>query len=128
MPPQLSITFSHSDGSQTTKGPFARLRLEGEVMRSESGGREIARHERHHWQVAGQSYTRAECSCRSFMKFLLPDGTGSKRFGPFDSVSFVDGIAYTDRKVFAFADRSIVDWYCHENGHHYPVMLIEPAD
>jgi hypothetical protein len=127
MPSPLSITFSHSDGRQTVKGPFARLRLEGEVMRAQEGGEEIARHERHHWQVDGLSYTRAECTGRATLNFLLPDGTSSKHFGPFDSVSFVDGIAYADRRVFAFADRSIGDWYCHENGHHYPLLVIEPA-
>jgi len=125
---QISITFSHSDGSQTVKGPFARLRLEGELMRAEASGEEVGHHERHHWQVDGKSYTRADCSGRANVTFLLPDGTRSKRFGPFGSVSFVDGIVYADRREFAFADRSIVDWYCHDNAHHSPVMLIEPAE
>jgi hypothetical protein len=55
------------------------------------------------------------------------EGAHSKSYGPYESISFVDGIAYADRAVFAFADRSIGDWYCHDDGRHYPDLIIEPA-
>jgi len=127
MPRTLTITFSRPEGDENVKGPFQRVRLEGEVMRAELGGQRIAAHENHSWRVDGEAYTRAECSCPCSVQLVRADGTASKRYGPFESVSFVDGIAYGDRKVFAFADRSISDWYCHDDGKHYPVLVIEPA-
>jgi hypothetical protein len=43
-------------------------------------------------------------------------------------VSFVDGVAYVEHQIFAFVDRSISDWYSHENEMHWPIMIVEPVD
>ena len=125
---RVNIVFSRPDGASVRKGPFDRLVLEGEVMRAEPGAAPVAKHESRHWQVGSEPYTRAECDCPCTLHFVRADEATSKTYGPFESVSFVDGVAYANREVFAFADRSIVDWYCHEDGHHYPVLIIEPAD
>jgi hypothetical protein len=61
------------------------------------------------------------------LHFERVDGARSKIYGPFESVSFTDGIAYVDHEIFAFADRSIVDWYSHAEGNHWPLIIIEPA-
>jgi hypothetical protein len=29
--------------------------------------------------------------------------------------------------VFAFVDRSIGDWYCHDDGRHWAVLVVTPA-
>ena len=122
----LVVTFVRAHGPEKRKGPYRQIRLEGETMRADDSRQLIARHEGQHWDVDGTAYTRAECSCSAMLHFVGADGTRSKSYGPFESVSFVDGIAYADHKVFAFADRSIGDWYCHEDGHHYPVVVIDP--
>lgn len=42
-------------------------------------------------------------------------------------ISFVDGICFANRAVFAFVDRSLGDWYCHDDGRHWAVMILSPA-
>jgi hypothetical protein len=123
----LTITFSRPHGREVVKGPFERVRLEGEVMRPHAGDEAIALHEHHAWRVDGERFTRADCSCPCTLHFARADAATSKSFGPFESISFVDGIAYADRAVFAFADRSVGDWYCHEDERHYPLLVIEPV-
>ena len=41
--------------------------------------------------------------------------------------SFQDGVAFVEHRLFAVADRSIGDWYCHEQGQHWQIMVIRPA-
>jgi hypothetical protein len=95
-------------------------------MREVAGGPVIAKHEDHAWMVEGERYMRLDCGCRVKIHFERVDGSVSKTYGPYESFSFVDGIAYADREVFAFADRTIVDWYCKQDEHHWPLMIIEP--
>jgi len=124
----LSLDFLSSDGRRkVTRGPYTRIRLEGEVMRGEAGGPVIAKHEDHQWRIDGEAYTRAESDSRLTLHFERPDGSRSKAYGPYEVLSFVDVIAYVNHEVFAFADRSIVDWYCHETGTHWPVMVVTVA-
>jgi len=123
----ITVTFSGRSGAEVRKGPFPVLRLESEVL-VDPGGTVIGRHQDHHWEVDGVAYTRLECDCNDGFNVHFERGhdARSKIYGPLQSFSFVDGIAYMNRQVFAFADRSIVDWYCHEDGQHWPVMVIEP--
>jgi hypothetical protein len=108
-------------------GPYSTLRLEGEVMREVAHGPVIARHEDHEWRVDGERYTRLDCGCRVNVHFERVDGTASRTYGPYESFSFVDGVGFGNHEVFAFADRSIVDWYCHADGRHWPLMIIVPV-
>src|SRR6185436_2687893 len=99
MPRPIELSFVRDTEPPTRKGPYAMVRFEGEVIRSEPLGPVIARHEHHEWRV----------------HFERLDGTRSERFGPYDCVTFVDGVAYANHQIFAFVDRSIGDWYCHED-------------
>ena len=54
----------------------------------------------------------------------LIDRTVSKIYGPYKTLYFLDGVSYADGQVFAFADHSSVDWYCQDDGRHWPLMLI----
>jgi hypothetical protein len=123
----LGLIFSNSHGPEKRKGPYPLVRLEGETMRAEPGGPVIARHVRHEWVVDGENFTRLECDCNAQVHFERVDGERSKMYGPYESVSFIDGVAYADHNIFAFADRSIVDWYCHEDDQHWPLMILSPA-
>jgi hypothetical protein len=82
---------------------------------------------KHQWQVDGERYTRLDCDCHANFHFERIDGQRSKTYGPYESVSFIDGVAYADHQIFAFADRSIVDWYCHEDDQHWPLMILSPT-
>jgi len=128
MAASLELTFLRDTAPPKRKGPYRCVRLEGEVMRAEAGGPVIAKHERHEWQVDGAPYARLQCNCRATVHFERMDGVKSKKYGPYESVSFIDGVAYVDHRIFAFADRSIVDWYCHEDDKHWPLMIITPAE
>jgi hypothetical protein len=124
----IIVTFSRGVGPNVQKGPFSQLRLEGEVMRFAVGGPIIAKHENQKWKVDGFDYRRADCdNCAVALHFERIDGTQSKTYGPFNCFSLVDGVAFADHEVFAFADRAIVDWYCHPDGRHWPLFIIEPA-
>ena len=123
----IRVVFSRGVGPPVTKGPYESIRIEGETMRAVCETEPFAVHENHHWRVAGEQYTRAECDCPVRLHLQRIDGKASKTYGPYESFSFVDGIAYVERKVFAFADRTIGDWYCHDDGRHYAIMVIEAA-
>lgn len=123
----ILLRFSSPGGKTVSKGPFERIRLEGEVLRSTPGGPVVARHVNHAWLVDDEPYFRLDCDCRVKVQFERTDGSRSKIYGPHQNFSFVDGIAYADHEVFAFADRAIVDWYCHAEGTHWPLLVIESA-
>lgn len=123
----LSLVFANPTGEEKRKGPYPLARFEGETIRPERDGPVIARHAKHEWRVDESSFLRLECGCRAQLHFERVDGERSRTYGPFESISFIDGVAYTDREIFAFADRSMVDWYCHEDDRHWPLMVLSPA-
>jgi hypothetical protein len=121
----LTLNFISSEGRRpVARGPFRQIRLEGEVMRPEAGAPVLAKHEDHAWLLDGERYARLECDSRVTLHMERVDGQKSKVYGPFESLSFVDGIAYANHEVFAFADRTIVDWYCHADDTHWPLLII----
>lgn len=126
-PVPFEITFSSAFGSPAKIGPLSSLRFEGELLREAAGGPVLATHEEHQWVVNGERYTRLECDCSVVVRFARVDGSASATYGPFEHFSCTDGVAYADRQVFAFVDRSVGDWYCHDDGRHWPLMLVEPA-
>ena len=123
----MSVTFADAAGRSETRGPYPELCLVGESMRASVSGPPFAMHESHEWVVNGGRFFRAECPGPLKVRLERLDGSTSKEYGPFDIVSFADGIAYANRAVFAFVDRSIGDWYCHDDGRHWAVMILSPA-
>jgi hypothetical protein len=124
----IELTFMRDTAPPKRKGPYRLLRFEGEVIRPEPGGPVLARHERHEWEVDGQRFSRLQLDCRAVVHFERIDGGRSRTFGPYNCVSFIDGVAYVDHHIFAFVDRTMVDWYCHEDEKHWPLMIIRPAE
>ena len=124
----IELTFLRDTAPPKRKGPYRSVRFEGEVIRAEAGGPAISKHEHHEWRVDGVPYSRLQIDCRVTACFERVDGARSKRFGPYGCMSFIDGVAYVDHQIFAFVDRSIRDWYCHEDEHHWPLMIIEAAE
>ena len=124
----IELSFMRDTAPPKRKGPYALLRLEGELIRAEPGGPVIAKHVEHAWQVDGEKYSRLEYECRVLVHFERVDGSQSRTFGPYACMSFIDGVAYVEHHIFAFVDRSIGDWYCHEDDKHWPLMIISPAE
>jgi hypothetical protein len=120
----IELVFLRETDPPKRKGPYRSVRFESEVIRAEAGGPVIAKHERHEWYVDGEPYARLQCNGSIVVHFERVDGSRSSRYGPYESVSFIDGVAYVDHRIFAFVDRSIVDWYCHEDDKHWPLMIV----
>ena len=126
MPGDLTLRFSTASGASVMRDPLPQIRLEGEVIRAEGGGPVIARHVDHAWLVDGVRYLRLDIDSDATITahFERVDGTLSNTYGPYETFTFVDGVSYANGEIFAFADRSIVDWYCHADGAHWPLLII----
>lgn len=119
----LSLVF-HSTMPHTV-GPLASFRLDGDVLRTADGGL-VARHERNAWRISGDLYPRLECRGSVsiwFERASTPEP--SRRFGPHDDLTIYDGVAYIGQRVFASLDEEARNWYSHEIGHHWNVMVVE---
>lgn len=123
----LDLVFAAPSGPTLMKGPYASFCLQGETLRERIGGPPIAVHEDHYWLLDGRRYTRFDCDGHLKVYLTRVDGKLSTHHGPFKSFSCMDGVAYTDHELFAFADRSIGDWYCHGDGRHWAIIVVEPA-
>lgn len=123
----LIAIFSRPYGQPKKMGPYASLRLEGEAVRGGAGGPVIAVHRDHEWHADGEKFSRLDFEGRVKVYFDFVDGTISRKYGPFEAFSAVDGVAFRGRSVFAFVEPDIGQWYCHDDGRHWPLMVVEPA-
>lgn len=124
----LILSFVHPSRPPRTVGPFAAVRLDGESVREPTSPTPIARHREHQWEVEGERYFRLDATARVRIHFERPrHGTLSRPFGPFERFSAIDGITYTDDRVFAFVDPRMGDWFCYADGQHWPVMVVSDA-
>lgn len=128
MPRPLHVTFSDSEGNTLRKGPFEKFFLQGETLRQENGGPLVAVHEDHFWNVDGKRFARFDCDCRVQVRVVRLDGKRMQHYGPYAHFSAQDGITFADHAVFAFADRTIGDWYCHADGLHWAMLIVESID
>ncbi len=90
-------------------------------------GAVLATHRGREWRVGGEQFTRVQCDAVVVIHFERLDGRATGPAGPFSGFSFQDGVAFVEHRLFAFADRSIGDWYSHEQGQHWQIMVIRPA-
>lgn len=125
---KLVFSFVQPGRPSRTFGPFAAVRLDGDTVRAAEDRALIARHREHQWEVEGERYFRLDCPSRVSIHFERPvQALHSRGFGPFERFSAVDGIAYTDDRVFAFVDPKVGDWFCYNDGQHWPVMVVSDA-
>ena len=123
----LILSFIHPTSSPRTLGPIKQLWIDRESLRESRDGPVLARHVRHQWEIDGASYYRLDCTARVSIKFTGGEVPASREFGPFNRFSAVDGLAYTDDKVFAFLDQKVSAWLCYDLGQHWPVMVVSEA-
>lgn len=127
VPVDLILSFIHPTNAPRTLGPFKTLWIDVESLRDRPNGPVLARHIRHQWEVEGVSYFRLDCTARVTVRFEGGRLPPSRSFGPFNRFSVVDGLAYTDDKVFAFLDGKVDAWLCYDVGQHWPVMVVAEA-
>jgi hypothetical protein len=124
----LILTFVHPTKPAKSVGPFHAIRLDGDSVREVMNRTLVAHHSDHQWEVEGERYFRLDATTRVQIHFERPpQGTFSRHFGPYERFSAVDGIAYTDERVFAFVDSKVGDWFCYNDGQHWPVMVVTDA-
>lgn len=124
----LILSFVHPSKPAKTLGPFHGLRLDGDSVREVRNHTLVARHRQHQWDVEGERYFRLDATTRVHIHFERPpQGAYSRRFGPYERFSAIDGIAYTDDRVFAFVDSKVGDWFCYNDGQHWPIMVVSDA-
>jgi hypothetical protein len=116
----IKVTLGRPRGEPMLLGPFERLIFVGGQLRSKEGAMPIAVHENHAWQVRDQWYSRLDIP--GPVMVLLSSPPAERTFGPFTSFSCVDGVAYTENRVFAFVDNEQGDWYCVEDGRHWKAL------
>jgi hypothetical protein len=124
----LILSFVHPSKPAKTAGPFHGIRLDGDSVREMQNHTLVARHLQHQWEVDGERYFRLDTTTRVHIHFERPpQGAYSRQFGPYERFSAVDGIAYTDDRVFAFVDPKVGDWFCYNDGQHWPIMVVTDA-
>jgi hypothetical protein len=96
------LTFSKSTGQHISKGPFSSVIFEGEQISDGNSGRVIGRHLPHGWMVDGEEFLRLDVEGSVSVRWEghTPDPGTTGHF------SCVNGVAYIDRRILAFVDRS----------------------
>jgi hypothetical protein len=121
----LVLSFVHPSKPAKSLGPFHSIRLDGETVRDRVSREVIATSREHQWAVGEERYFRFDCMARVRIYFeRLREGLTSREYGPYHRFSAVDGIVYTDDRVFAFVDPKAGDWFCYNDGQHWPVMIV----
>jgi hypothetical protein len=92
----------------------------------------IAAHADHQWHLEGERYSRLDATTPVRIHFERPQPyprapVSSRRFGPYQRFSAMDGVAYTDDRLFAFVDPKVGDWFCYEDGQHWSLMVVSDA-
>jgi hypothetical protein len=126
----LILSFMHVRKPAHVTGPFQAVRLDASTVRNAANDEVLAVHREHQWEVEGVRYHRVDSSARvriHFERSSREPPASSRRFGPFDRFSAVDGIAYADDRVFAALDGSARDWFCYEDGRRWRVMVVTDA-
>lgn len=125
---RLLLDFANPHGEPVSLGPYSFLRFEGETLLGGPSGEVVAKHSDQRWVLArGGSFSRLECNTRVLVHFCAANHSQSRKLGPFDSFSSIDGVAYADRSLIAFCDRQLQDWYSLDIGSHWRAMVVEPA-
>jgi hypothetical protein len=127
----LVLSSIHPTKPAKSVGPFSVVRLDTEAL-FDSSDNVIARNRDHQWEVGGERYFRLDATAKVRIHFERGVNdprkmAKSRDFGPFKLFSAVDGIAYTDNRVFAFADAKIGDWFCYDDGRHWALMVVTDA-
>jgi hypothetical protein len=82
----------------------------------------IAAHLPHCWTVDGGDFERLDVDPPVVVSWEgfpgAPSTTGH--------LSWANGIAYIDRRMFAIVDRERRDWYLVREAQHHPILLLQP--
>ena len=124
----LKLVFAEVDPGPTLEvGPFPAVRINGETMCSERGGRMLAQHQAHSWIVQGKKFFRVDCEAPVRLHFENENGQCSAVYGPFFHFSCADGIAYGDGTIYGNVDLETKKWYGHIDGKYWTELVVTSA-
>jgi hypothetical protein len=114
-----------SIGRETLKlelGAHAAVVLKYDELCHADGETLLARHRNNRWLAeAGEEFATLEILGPLV---VTPAAGKTPSLGPYQRLSMFDGVAYVDRRVFAFTDVQQQDWYVHDVGVHWPAMRV----
>lgn len=116
----MSLLVSVKRGSQELHlGAYAAVLLTYDQLLHAADNSVLATHRNNRWYAGGEEYHTLEVV--GPLVVSQPDG---KSLGPYMNASMFDGVAYVDRRVFAFTDVQREDWYVHDAGAHWRELKI----
>ena len=124
----LRPVFGVQEGASLSPGVFSELRFDRNLLRPSAGGTPIAVHRDHTWEAEGRTFGRLDCDGRVVVFFCQIDGTLGVMYGPYRSLSAVDGILYADAERFAVYDEATHLWAIEHTELQCPVLVARVPD
>lgn len=123
----IDLVFGKVRGDTRTLGPYSMVVFDR--IRLQADGQDIAafQDEFNQWIVGDAQYARLDVSLAVDIQCQTDKGQPSRVFGPYLHFSVVDTILYVEQRVFAMFDRQTDDWYIHDDGRHYPKVIVRPV-
>lgn len=122
----VRLTFIRPHADPVSSGPHGTVSFVGDDLLAD--GQPLAKYIEHRWQVRAieDRFSSVEFRARVEVRFEK-EGARSKLFGPYNTFSLMDGIAYAGGRVVAFFDREQDDWYSLILGNHWREMTVAPS-
>jgi hypothetical protein len=111
----LVFSYVHPSKPSRTLGPFARIWLNIDGMRSERDGLVVTPYREHQWCLDEEKFFRLDCTAVVSLHFVRA-GDSSRRYGQFQRFSAVNGLAYGDDRVIAYLDYKKDEWLYYDTG------------
>lgn len=122
----VRLTFVRPHADPSSSGPHGAVSFVGDDLLAD--GQPVAKYIDHRWQVQGSDDRFSSVEFRARVEVHFQKGEErSKVFGPYNTFSLMDGVAYASGHVFAFFDREQGNWYSSILGTHWRKMTIAPS-
>jgi hypothetical protein len=122
----LYVEFAPIAGAALRKGPFGRLVLEAQALRSEAHESLVATHRHARWVLPDGYFVRMRIHGPLTVALVRPKDP-PLAFGPYTLVAFADGVAYGDGVAFAYSDAEMLTWFGARDDRRWKRLQLAPA-
>jgi hypothetical protein len=114
------------DSIREEPGEFESVRILENELRAGAEHEVIALHTQHRWrtQDGNQTYNKVEITGPLTISIGDDSPSMQRRFGPYGTYHYMDGVGYADGRVFGFWDLSASNWYLTDMGVHCKVLTV----